>query len=96
VIHSTRTRLAVRALVDSGADHSILPTRYASHLGVDLAACEHVPCTTAGGTGFVLVHPIPLEAEIEAMKVRFAMKPAFTAHGRTILLGRTSSAGAES
>lgn len=88
MIHSTRTRLAIRALVDSGADHSILPTRYASYLGVDLAACEHVPCATAGGTAFVLMHAIPLEAEIEDMNVRFAMTSAFTEHGHTILLGR--------
>ena len=35
-----------------------------------------------------MVHPTPLEAEIEAMKARFAMKSAFTEHGHTILLGR--------
>jgi hypothetical protein len=29
-----------------------------------------------------------LEAEVEAMSVRFAMKSAFTEHGNTILLGR--------
>jgi hypothetical protein len=75
-------------LVDSGADSSILPISYASYLGIDLAACERIPCMTAGGTGFVLVHAIALEAELEAMNARFAMKSAFTEHGDTILLGR--------
>lgn len=76
----------VRALVDSGADYSILPTSYAHYLGVDLDACDERPATTAGGTGKVLVHPLSLEAEIEAMNVRFAM--AYTKQGNTILLGR--------
>jgi hypothetical protein len=75
-------------LVDSGADYSILPTSYARYLGVDLEACDERPATTAGGTGTVLVHPLPLEAEVQAMNVRFAMKSAFTEHGSTILLGR--------
>jgi hypothetical protein len=75
-------------LVDSGADYSILPRSYADFLGVDLAACTEVPCTTAGGSGFVLVHQLPLEAEVQAMSTRFAMKSAFTEHGNTILLGR--------
>lgn len=34
------------------------------------------------------MHPLPLEADVEAMSVRFAMKSAFTEHGNTILLGR--------
>jgi hypothetical protein len=75
-------------LVDSGADYSILPQSYAGFLGIDLAACEERPCTTAGGSGKVLVHPIPLEAEIQAMNVRFAMTSAFTRYANTILLGR--------
>jgi hypothetical protein len=74
--------------VDSGADYSILPTSYASYLGVDLAACDERPATTAGGTGTVLVHPLSLEAEVHEMNVRFAMKSAFTEHSNTILLGR--------
>jgi hypothetical protein len=36
----------------------------------------------------VLVHPVPLEAEIQAMGVRFPMTCAFTEHAVTILLGR--------
>jgi hypothetical protein len=75
-------------LVDSGADYSILPTSYANYLGVDLRACEERPCTTAGGSGTVLVHPMRLEAEIQAMSLRFAMMSAFTEHASTILLGR--------
>jgi hypothetical protein len=75
-------------LVDSGADYSILPASYAHYLGIDVDACEERPATTAGGTGTVLVHPLPLEAEVEAMNARFAMKSAFTKHGSTILLGR--------
>lgn len=88
VIHAPRAHLAVRALVDSGADYSILPESYAGYLGVDLSECEEKPCTTAGGKGKVLVHPAPLEAEVQAMNVRFAMTSAFTKHAVTILLGR--------
>jgi hypothetical protein len=47
-----------------------------------------VQATTAGGGGVVLVHPQPLEAEVQAMSIRFAMKSAFTERGNTILLGR--------
>lgn len=93
MIHTAKARLAVRALVDSGADHSILPTSYASYLGIDLTACDEVPCTTAGGTGVVLVHRVPLEVEVQAMHLRFAMKAAFTDHGQTILLGRADFFG---
>jgi hypothetical protein len=75
-------------LVDSGADHSILPKSYASYLGVKLADCEERPCTTAGGSGTILVHSVPLEAEVQAMNVRFAMTSAFTEHAVTVLLGR--------
>jgi hypothetical protein len=88
VIHGTKSRVAVRALVDSGADYSILPKGYASYLGVDLDAAEELPSTTAGGSGVVLVHPLPLEAEVQAMSIRFAMKSAFTERGNTVLLGR--------
>jgi hypothetical protein len=88
IIHSVKSHLAVRALVDSGADFSILPMGYASYLGVDINVCEEQPCTTAGGSGTVFVHPIPLEAEIQAMNIRFAMKSAFTEYANTILLGR--------
>src|SRR5438270_886035 len=70
VLHSGKVRLTVRGLVDSGADHSILPTSYASYLGINLTACDEVPCTTAGGTGVVFVHRVPLEAEVEAMHLR--------------------------
>jgi gag-polyprotein putative aspartyl protease len=88
VIHSAHSRLAVRALVDSGADYSILPKSYANYLGVDLSECVEQPCTSAGGTGTVLVHPVPLEAEIQALDVRFAMRSAFSEQASTILLGR--------
>jgi len=36
----------------------------------------------------VYLCPLPLEAEIQAMHLRFAMKAAFTDHATTILLGR--------
>jgi hypothetical protein len=75
-------------LVDTGADYSILPQGYAGYLGVDLSDCDEKPCTTAGGPGVVRVHPIPLEAEVQAMGVRFAMRSAFTEYGNTVLLGR--------
>jgi hypothetical protein len=88
VIHTTNNRYTIRALVDSGADHSVFPKSYASHFGVDLAECEEVASGTAGGSGIVLVHPLPLEAEIQAMNVRFAMKSAYTERGSTVLLGR--------
>jgi Aspartyl protease len=88
VIHTPRSKRPVRALVDSGADHSLFPKVWARHFGVDLDECEEITSGTAGGSGTVLVHPVPLEAEIQAMRVRFAMTSAYSEKGGTILLGR--------
>jgi predicted aspartyl protease len=88
VIHTAKNTLAVRALVDSGADYSVLPTSYARYLGVDLSACDEIASRTAGGRSVVRVHQAPLSAEVQAMGVRFKMKSAFADHANTILLGR--------
>lgn len=37
------------ALVDSGADWSVIPLELAPRLGVDLGECRHVPGHSAGG-----------------------------------------------
>ena len=66
----------------------MFPKSYAGRFGVDLAECEEIPSGTAGGSGIVLVHSLPLEAEIQAMNVRFAMKSAYSEGGNTVLLGR--------
>lgn len=70
IIHTARRRITVRALVDSGADFSIMPTSFARILGVKLTECDSMACETAGGPGIVHVHPIPLEAEVERLGVR--------------------------
>ncbi len=88
VIHAARAKIPLLALVDSGADYSILPHYLASALGVNLDECEKCPCITAAGDGFVLRHHMPLEAEIQAMRTKFAMTSAFSEHARVVLLGR--------
>jgi hypothetical protein len=87
-IHKVRGTVIVRALVDSGADHSIFPSVWAKEFGINLAKCKRVRCNTANGPSFVHVHDISLEAEIESMDVRFAMTAAFSKHASMILLGR--------
>lgn len=79
--------MTVRALVDSGADFSVLPIKLASILDVRLEQCREMACGTAGGPGVVLVRDLPLEAEIESLGMRFAMRAAFTEHVSMTLLG---------
>lgn len=89
VVHTAKAHIPLYALVDSGADYSIFPSYYARHFGIDLDKCREEPCVTAAGEGKVKIHDIPLEAEIQAMRMRFAMTAAFNEHAVVVLLGRT-------
>ena len=88
VVYHARGRVPFRALVDSGADYSVLPAQFAPHLGVDLAQCREEPCITAGGRGTVKIRDIPLEAEVQVLGIRFAMRAAFSEYAPVVLLGR--------
>lgn len=78
-----------RALVDSGADNTLLPPRMARQLGVDLSACRPEGSTTAGGESSVLVHDGRFEVEI--MGVTFSIVARFATDDDVpaILLGRS-------
>jgi hypothetical protein len=74
--------------VDSGADYSIFPAYLAPSLGVNLDECREEPCVTAAGVGTMKIRDLPFEAEIQAMRTRFAMKAAFNEDASVVLLGR--------
>lgn len=88
IVHTAHSHIPFRALVDSGADYSIIPASYATILGVDLDKCRDEPCRTAAGAGTIKIHDTPFEGEVQAMRIRFAMKAAFNEHASVVLLGR--------
>lgn len=77
----------IRAIVDSGADSTTLPTEWASKLGIDLDRdCVLKPCGTAGGetTGYAY----PGDVEVIVLGKRLTITPTFNKGLDVVLLGR--------
>jgi hypothetical protein len=59
-------------ILDSGADHSVLPLPFAEHLGVSPSHCEMMVAQTAGGTAKVFRWPEGLLADICGKEIAIA------------------------
>lgn len=83
VVHQTNaTSLPQRALVDSGADRSVLPASIADEFGLDLQTLPLVPARGASGatqfrgwTPGASVRLIPLGVDLEVRPALFADVP---------------------
>jgi hypothetical protein len=76
---------AVLALIDSGADMSVLPYEFANVLGIDLSTCDQTSVQVASGTSSMYVCPSGITAE--AFGVSFQLNGVFASTGIP-LLGR--------
>lgn len=76
----------VPAILDSGADSSILPEHWAERLGFPLTECVERGCLTASGSTTFLVHPRSVVAFLEDDELHLAAKFSKT---RVPLLGRS-------
>lgn len=75
--------------MDSGADYSVFPSAWASHLGIDLSTCEKQDCETAGGPAKqYYCNNQTVEAEIQSMNERVQLVAAFSDVIPVGLLGR--------
>jgi len=79
------------ALVDTGADVTLLPMELATHLGVELAAEEGIDIGSAGGGHFIAVPSAkPVECSIEGhgfRPLRWKGIVYFAPRQPTVLLG---------
>ena len=89
-----KNKIPVVALIDSGADFSILPIEVAGILGIKLNPKEKIEMNAAGGSTFdVYPSPQPIECIFEQKGFRSIVlrsKVYFTGVAPTILIGHDS------
>src|SRR6266571_3620515 len=76
LFHGNR-QIQVVALVDSGADVSVMDASYAEVLGLDLAEAAESEVTTAGGTTARVLRWLSTPLEIQFENNRFPFKGVF-------------------
>jgi hypothetical protein len=75
-------------LLDSGADNSMFPLAWATHLGIDPASCREEECSTAAGMTKQYIWPDGLDAEILALGKTVHLSACFSEGLPVVLLGR--------
>jgi hypothetical protein len=70
-------RVRLRALIDSGADASLLDASHADALGLDRASAERIPSVGADGTAFKTLRWPYADLELEFGGESFPFRGAF-------------------
>lgn len=91
-VYGSRNSGDFLALVDTGADNTILPESVARNLGIELLPCKGPDATVFGGQGIALFcADVELELAEGDERLRWPARVYFTAadaHDETIILGR--------
>jgi hypothetical protein len=79
VIHGPKGRVPIAGLIDSGADHLVMPLSIAGALGIEKSKCKKMPCIGVGGKGHQYVWQPGLEYEVQPMnRTKILSRAAFT------------------
>jgi hypothetical protein len=77
-----------RALVDSGADHSLMPLSWLPTLGLRVGDCREEPVITASGVGRMLQNEATVDVEIIGRSRATTIRAWFAEGVPFMLLGR--------